>query len=116
MIDLSNINKIYLAPGTTDLRLGIDGYSMIIQGAFHKNPFDKSLYIFCNKAHNKLKILHFEDTGFWLYYKRIETGTVKWPKDINDLKEINFKQFNWLLDGLKIDQKALKKCNASKAY
>lgn len=39
-----------------------------------------------------------------------------WPKDINDLKEINFKQFNWLLDGLKIDQKALKKCNASKAY
>ena len=63
---------------------------MIIPGAFHKNPFDKSLYIFCNKAHNKLKILHFEDTGFWLYYKRIETGTVKWPKDINDLKEINF--------------------------
>lgn len=27
MIDLSNINKIYLTPGSTDLRLGIDGYS-----------------------------------------------------------------------------------------
>lgn len=30
MIDLSNINKIYLASGATDLRLEIDGYSMII--------------------------------------------------------------------------------------
>lgn len=49
MIDLSNINKIYLTPGSTDLRLGIDGYSMIIQGAFHKNPFDNSLYIFVIK-------------------------------------------------------------------
>lgn len=26
MIDLSNINKIYVSPGSTDLRMGIDGY------------------------------------------------------------------------------------------
>lgn len=73
MIDLSNINKIYLAPGATDLRLGIDGYSMIIQGAFHKNPFDISLYIFCNKAHNKL-MNHYLKYGF----------DVLKPKDRND--------------------------------
>lgn len=109
MIDLNTINKIFLAPGATDLRLGIDGYSMIIQGAFHKNPFDNSLYIFCYKAHNKLKMLHFEDTAFLLYYKRIETGTVKSPKTFDDIKEIDFQQFRWLLEGIKIDQKPLKK-------
>ena len=34
MIDLTNINKIYLVPGSTDLRLGIDGYSVCNALAF----------------------------------------------------------------------------------
>lgn len=42
MIDLNTINKIFLAQDTTDLRLGINGYSMIIQGFFHKNQFNNS--------------------------------------------------------------------------
>lgn len=111
MIDLSNINKIYISPGSTDLRMGIDGYASIIQQVFHNNPFDGSLYIFCNKNHNKLKILHFEHDGFWLYYKRIETGTIKWPKT-DVLTNIEKRQLLWLLDGLKINQKALKKCDS----
>lgn len=113
MIDLNNINKIYISPGITDLRMGIDGYAMIVQAIFHKNPFDNSLYIFCNKQHNKLKILHFEGCGFWLYYKRIETGTIKWPKNQDEVKEIDIRQFKWLLEGLKVDQKALKDCKAT---
>ncbi len=114
MIDLNTVNKIYLYPGSTDLRMGIDGYAAMVQLEFKQSPFDGSIYLFCNKAHNKIKILHFEDDGFWLYYKRIETGTVKWPKD-NSLKEIEKRQLIWLLQGLKIDQKALKKCPAKSA-
>lgn len=42
-----------------------------------------------------------------MYYKRLETGHIKWPK--NDvLTEIEKRQLRWLLDGLKIEQKALK--------
>ena len=71
MIGLSNINKIYLTPGSTDLRLGIDGYSMIIQGAFHKNPFDNSRdFLKEHLINHKLKILHFGDTGFRPYYQK----------------------------------------------
>lgn len=80
MIDLNNINKIFIYPGVTDLRMGIDGYAQLVETTFGKSPFDNSLYLFCNRNHNKLKILHFEYDGFWLYYKRFETGTIKWPK------------------------------------
>ena len=31
MIDLTNINKIYVAFGYTDLRMGIDGYASLIE-------------------------------------------------------------------------------------
>ena len=78
MIDLNTINKIFVSPGYTDLRMGIDGYAYLVEQVFSKNPFDNTLYLFCNKARDKIKILHFEHDGFWLYYKRIETGTIKW--------------------------------------
>lgn len=45
MIDLNTINKIFLAPCATDLRPGINGYSMIIQGFFHKNQFNNSMLL-----------------------------------------------------------------------
>lgn len=113
MIDLSNIGKIYISPGYTDLRMGIDGYAAKVEQIFGKSPFDNSLYIFCNKTRNKVKILHFEHDGFWLYYKRLETGHLKWPKN-SELTAIEIRQFRWLLDGLKINQKALEKCLATR--
>ena len=113
MIDLTSINKIYISPGYTDLRIGIDGYASLVQEVFKQSPFDNSLYLFCNKQRDKIKILHFQYDGFWLYYKRIETGRIKWPKN-DELTEIEIRQLRWLFDGLKVSQKALKKCNATR--
>ena len=97
---------IYMATGVTDLRKGIDGYAWIIQNQFHLNPMDRSLYIFCNKDHNKLKCLYWDGSGFWLFYKRLEKGHFKWKKtDAQSAYQISEKQLGWLLDGLKIDQK-----------
>ena len=72
MIKIDDNTKIYIMPGYTDLRLGIDGYAHIVQLDFNNDPLDGSLYIFCNKNRDKIKILQFEYDGFWLYYKRLE--------------------------------------------
>lgn len=111
MIDLNYINKIYISPGYTDLRLGIDGLATKVKNILKKDPFDNSLYLFCNTSRNKIKILHFEETGFWIYYKRFETGTIKWPKDELDLC-ITIQDFKYLLDGYIILQKPMPKCTA----
>ena len=39
MIDLNNINKIFITPGSTDLRIGIDGYAALVQNQFGVSPF-----------------------------------------------------------------------------
>ena len=49
------------------LRKSIDGLVNIVQNQLKLNPFDKALFVFCNKKMNKLKILHF-DEGFWANY------------------------------------------------
>ena len=63
---------VYLALGVTDLRNNIDGLALIVQRRFKLDPFDKSLFVFCNRKKDKLKILYWDKNGFWLYYKRLE--------------------------------------------
>lgn len=98
--------KIYMATGVTDLRKGIDGYIQIIQNVFHLNPMDQSLYIFCNRDHNKIKCIYWDGSGFWMFYKRLEKGHFKWKRsEKSSSYQISEQQLRWLLEGLKVEQK-----------
>lgn len=97
--------KIYLVSGATDLRTGIDGYAHIVESTIHLPPMSDCMFLFCNKAHNKIKILYWDKNGFWLLYKRLEKGTFKYPKEENGSVVISEQQLRWLLEGLNIYQK-----------
>ncbi|GAE33001.1 IS66 family insertion sequence element accessory protein TnpB [Alkalihalobacillus hemicellulosilyticus] len=107
MIHHRIIERVYLAKGSTDLRKSIDGLAAIVQESFQLDPFSSCLFVFCNRKRDKIKILHWEHNGFWLYYRRLEKGTFPWPEDPSSSPQmISLRQFRWLLDGLPIDQKA----------
>lgn len=106
MLTAQSFDRVYLARGNTDLRKSIDGLAVIVQECFDLDPFSSSLFVFCNRRRDKLKILQWENNGFWLYYRRLEQGTFHWPAE-NDPTPVNIspRQFRWLLDGLSIHQK-----------
>lgn len=101
------ISHIYIQVEPCDLRKGIDGYAALVNSEFNMDPMDSnSLYIFCNRNHNKLKCLYYDGTGFWLLYKRLESGTFKWSKSADEkFLEISEQQLKWFLEGLKMEQK-----------
>lgn len=101
------ISHIYIQVEPCDLRKGIDGYAALVNSEFNMDPMDSnSLYIFCNRNHNKLKCLYYDGTGFWLLYKRLESGTFKWSKSADEkFLEISEQQLKWLLEGLEMEQK-----------
>lgn len=104
---LNNItNRVYLAVGPTDLRKSIDGLAVLVTESFDLDTFKRSLFVFCNRKQDKIKILQWDVNGFWLYYKRLEKGRFKWPNTL-DSKTIlvTDREFRWLLDGLDINQK-----------
>lgn len=61
MFNLSSVNTVYLACGTTDLRKSIDGLVMLVENELKLDPFEKALFVFCNRQMNRLKILHFDE-------------------------------------------------------
>jgi transposase len=107
MMDEKQMYQVYLARGSTDLRKSIDGLAALVKEGFNLDPFSPSYFVFCNRKRDKLKILHWQLNGFWLYYRRLESGTFRWPKEEdNDVQKISMREFRWLLDGLPIEQRS----------
>lgn len=107
MLNHNRVDKVYLAVGPTDLRKSIDGLAILVQESFKLDPFSKNLFVFCNRKQDKVKILEWDTNGFWLYYKRLEKGTFKWPNNSSsETISINEREFRWLLDGLDLNQKS----------
>lgn len=105
MLTLSDSLRVYLASGATDLRKSIDGLAALVQEGFHLDPFSPSLFVFCNRERNKLKILFWEHNGFWLFYRRLERGTFAWPTGSERTVAVSSRELRWLLDGLALSQR-----------
>lgn len=99
MLDLSAL-KIFVRPGTTDMRKQIDGLVSIIRESLKADPFDGSLYLFASRCRRKLKVVYWERNGFCLWQKRLEEDRFPWPKDEGEVKQITLAQLQMLLDGI----------------
>lgn len=105
MIFGSSYPQVYLASGATDLRKSIDGLAVLVKEGFQLDPFAPGLFVFCNRKRDKLKILQWDYSGFWLHYRRLEKGQFMWPDGKRAaMVTISRRELGWLLDGLALKQ------------
>ena len=71
------------------------------------NPASGQLFIFRNKGLTKLKMLYWEDNGYWLFYKRLSKGKFILPIISDAAMGISRQQFSWLLSGLSLLEKTV---------
>lgn len=106
MLSNTPVERVYLACGITDHLKSIYGPSVNVQEYFHLDPFSSSLFVFRNRKRDKFKILHWDNAGFWLYYRRLEQGTFHWPLEYHGTTmHVSQRQLRWLLDGLQVEQR-----------
>jgi transposase len=75
LMNLASSSKIFVYTPVTDMRKGVNGLSGIVRSEFSADPTDGSLFIFINRRRDRMKILHFDGGGFWLYYRLLEAGS-----------------------------------------
>lgn len=110
-----DLPEVYLCLDPVDFRKGINGLSMLVEGVLEMNPFSSHLFVFRNRALDKVKILHWEHNGFVLWQKRLEKDRFHWLRGSpGGVSTITGQQLNWLLDGFDIGaMKAHKKLQFS---
>jgi hypothetical protein len=75
MLSFASDTKIYVYTGATDMRKGFNGLSGMVRAEFQADPTDGSLFLFINRRRDRMKLLHFDRGGYWLYYRLLESGT-----------------------------------------
>lgn len=80
MFSLSSSLSYYLYSQATDIRKSFDGLSNLVQTGLNRNALSGEVFIFINRRRDRMKLLRWEQGGFILYYKRLESGTFELPK------------------------------------
>ena len=107
MLSFSSKLQIFAYIPPTDMRKGFAGLSAIIREEFQGDPTDGSLYLFINRRRDRMKLLHFADGGFWLYYRLLEAGTFETLKNPDAQAcqiQLDATELSMLLSGVSLAQ------------
>ncbi|MFR9271466.1 MAG: IS66 family insertion sequence element accessory protein TnpB [Clostridia bacterium] len=72
--DISHVEKIYIRCNYTDMRKQLNGLLDIIQYNFKLDPYSNSLFLFCGKRADRIKVAIMRGTASAFYTNVTKTG------------------------------------------
>jgi transposase len=98
--------KLWYCPTPVDMRLGFDGLFSLVSGRLRADPLSGHLFIFRNRASDRLKVLYWGGTGLCLWCQRLEAGRYHFPEapDATGAVELSAGQFQMVLDGIDLSR------------
>lgn len=101
MLSLPPSVRIFVACGATDLRKSFDTLSVLVREVLCQDPFSGHLFAFFNRRRDRVKLLVWDRSGFWLFYKRLEEGTFNIPVT-GKSAEISVRDLLLVLEGIEL--------------
>jgi len=98
--------RIFLCRRPTDMRKSFDTLSALVSSFLGENPLSGAMFVFLNRAKNRVKILFFDRDGYWLLSKRLEKGTFALPEGDGEKQTIDSGMLSMLLEGIKVIKKS----------
>jgi transposase len=108
-MDRASAVRIFLCTQATDMRRGFDRLAEMVRGSLGRDPMDGSLFVFRSRGGDRLKVLYWDKDGYALWYKRLEVGTFRFPRNAEGAGtlEVKASELAMLLEG--IDLKSIKR-------
>ena len=100
MIHADTAAHIYLVCGATDMRKGYDGLAGVVMSEVKGDPLSGHLFVFCNRTRTRIKVLAWDGSGMWVCAKRLDTGSFRWPLDLEAARRVSSAELAMLLEGL----------------
>jgi len=105
--------RLFIKMGTTSGKFGIDSLSDYAMAVNADAVLDGAVFAFCTKMHNQVRLLLWDDGGYWLITRKIYRGYFIWPESAGDQESIEacYRQLRVLLqDSRAVKNTALRTC------
>ncbi len=79
MLSFSSARRIFLARSVTDMRRGIDTLASMVLGELGCDPRSGDCFVFIGRDRRRLKVLVWDQGGYWLCARRLDAGTFAVP-------------------------------------
>ena len=105
-LDQAQGARIWLAVEPTDMRCGFDRLAERVRAVIGQDPLSGHLFLFRSRRGDRLKILHWDQDGFVLWYKRLEVGVFKLPRVSAESRslELRASELAMVLDGIDVSK------------
>lgn len=105
MFNLNDSMRYWLYVKPTDMRKSFYTLSGLVSNNMHMSVLNGDVFVFINKKHDRMKILHMETGGLVLYSKLLEEGRFRLPSNNseNDNLKITWLDLTMIVEGIKSD-------------
>jgi transposase len=97
MIPVSSSARIWIATGSTDMRKGMQGLSLLVQESLGRDPFAGDVFVFRGRRGTLIKAVWHDGIGLSLYAKRLDRGRFVWPVTVDGVVALTAAQMSYLL-------------------
>jgi transposase len=107
VLTFSPTQRIFLARAVVDMRKSFDSLTSLVRNQLDKDPFTGDAFVFVGKGRDRVKILVWDASGFWVCAKRLEKGTFALPKpamakDATSSLPLSVADVHLLLEGIDV--------------
>lgn len=104
MFSLSSFHRYHLYRKPCDMRKSFDGLSGLVRNELGRDPLSGEVFVFLNRNKTFIKLLHWENGGFVLYYKRLEKGTFSLPRIKDDETVLQWPELVLMIEGIQVEK------------
>jgi transposase len=89
LIQVTPQMKVLVAVEPVDFRNGIDGLAALCRTRIQSDPFSGCVFVFRSRTGHSIKVLVYDQLGFWLCQKRLSQGRFRhWPAGNGESAEL----------------------------
>jgi transposase len=100
MLSLSPATRVFLALKPIDGRKSFNALSVLVKETLQQEPTSGFLFVFVNKARNRLKVLFWDGSGLVLCTKRLEAGRFAAPVGQGQSRCLRPEELTLLIHGI----------------
>ena len=104
MLSLPPSVRIFVARGATDQRKSFDGLCALAKDVLRQDPFSGHVFVFVGRRRDRVKLLVWDRSGFWVFAKRLEAGSFAEVRVAGEAAciEVSSRDLLLLLEGIEL--------------